>query len=262
MGGHANRLRSLLAILIILSGSATIQGCCRSSKPVYPTLVIDDPDTAVWMNTTNTFILAPGAWFADPSKQLWQGVLIQLGNAESPTGANPLDVLVRITPDTGTQKGYLLKDLSWINVQARNPQKDPPMQPAHAGQLWSDPSTPTMCQELEACEDKNCLCPNPPCNNNNQLGLVPGHCLRLRSLHAYFKPLAIITYWIGPNGYELRMEGNLPDPKQVFSLKDPVDVSVTQKNGAVDQFSGVKTIEIRVTGVPTHRRIQDPPANG
>lgn len=112
-------------------------------------IVIQDMDLAAWMTITNTFTWdgQQGTW--DPSKNLWNGVLIQLGKYRNMVGA-PEDILGEVwlikddpgNPVLRLTKNDFAQDTIWINVVAKRGdggRVDPPMKWDHLDELRVTP---------------------------------------------------------------------------------------------------------------------------
>ncbi len=260
------------SILVLASvGVLSLSGCCSWFCPVATkpraTIVIEDPEMAAWMTVTNTFTLAPNTYFSNPSKELWDGVLFQLGDSEVPPQTLPLtlEIQIEITPQSGEPIIYPLTEVTWVNVQAVDPARVDPMTAGQAGLLWPDPSAPSLCTELDGFADRPALCDsaNLPCNKVTDLKVVPGRCLRHKSLHAYLKPVGILTYWTGPKGYEFAFGTDRHIPRQVFKLLDAVNVTVLKKvDSTTIDYKDARRVRLFPKFVPTHTRKHDPGGNG
>jgi len=253
---HAPRVRQVgLAVAIF---ALTITACT-------PKLIVQDGEATAWMNVTNTFTLEPGTYYADEGKELWQGILFQIGDEyQSPQGPHSLTMDVVVTDKDGKTKTYNIREFLWVNIVARNPEKSkPPMKPEHLSRLWPDPDNPSAkCGAVDACAGQDCLCKVPPCDDSAALEVIPATCLRQRSLHAYLNPYAVITYWTGPRGWDLALRMHGREPYQIFKLRDKVDVDVTLRDGTVDTYLDADRVTIKEQADTDHHRMMDPPGDG
>jgi hypothetical protein len=213
-------------------------------------LVIQDVHLAAWMTTNNTFNAN--------AKAYWEGVLIQVGHYLDDKGC-PTTLFKNLTiknADNTVNETLASGDFEWIDIVAVDASRpDPPMEETHVELLYPASNKPSNCQDC----DKNCgtkaACPGMAGN----LEFEP--CLRLRSLHGFFMPFALITYWQGPGGYDVGVRnGPLARPGEseyTFTFKDPVHVRV-YGNQDKDLGVGKFTISLNVEGVGNHGGKHDP----
>ena len=215
-------------------------------------LVLEDSDLASWTTIRNTFN-------QDPGHTPWDGVLIQLG--EYLDEGKPLDRFESITFED--ERGALLtlhaEDFRWIDIVAVDPARSAPMGPQHLFELYPEAGTTSGCSDFDACALESCSCSTPPCKTAAYEPL--GRCVRSRSLHGVFTPFAVITYWQGPRGFELRVEPTLlgQHSRQVFSFNDPVQIFM---DGQLLTVGRIDSIHVNAKGCPRcemHGASTDPP---
>jgi hypothetical protein len=211
----------------------------------------------------------------------WHGFLLQLGGWYEDQATDDLNTWfdsVSIVSATETKElkcSTVACDpfdaFEWINIVPRSDSRRPPLPipgtDSMAGnrdflEILYPNGTAGMCQNFE----NFCGCENfGLCNQTSAAGCGAfGErklCLRLRSLHAWFVPRAILTYWAGGSGYDVTVTG-AHHPEQIFTFKDPIDVYVHMRDGAVDSHLDVKEIRIRHKPGVDHGDHKDPPMGG
>ena len=208
-------------------------------------LVIDDVDVAEWMTINNTFNPFAEAY--------WEGVLIQVGDHLNEDGAS----FALFESIQFVRKGSILKELfeddfNWINIVAVDPGRGIPMEPEHLGLLFPvlDPNQDYSCGDFDRCARLNCGTPNP------NLPLFQ-KCLRQQSLHGFFSPIGIITYWQGPNGFDVsvRIPGSAEHGSHTFTFNDEVQIF---KDGELLKLGKIDSIHVRTDPNPGHGGKHDP----
>ena len=215
--------------------------------PQFGNLVIPDTSMAAWMTINNTF---SGNHELNP----WEGVLIQLGDYFPGD-----EVFFSVSfENKGKPVGdtLLRGDFTWINIVAKDPSKAiPPMNLDDVFLLLPDvdPNVQTSCDSVDDCAFQNsCI------QTDEQNG-----CLRKRSLHGLFTPVAVITYWQGPNGFDLSvgpLRKNI-DTHHIFTFRDIVEIEIYHFPDASPQPLGfpVDTILINADPGINHGDHDDPP---
>jgi hypothetical protein len=232
-------LVALLALTLSAAGGQARQGA----------IIIQDVDLAAWTTINNTF--------NTNREGEWEGVLIQVGDYLDETGA-VFDVFEDVTL---LSRGEVVRRLrkfefTWINIVAVDPTRGDPMDASHVGLLYPDPATPSACGDLDTCAVKRCGCDRPPCGRPAP-GPLFEPCLRLRSLHGFFRPFGIITYWHGPDGYDIavRTPSAAAHDEHTFTFNDPVQMSVDGVPLGLEQIDAVR---INLKGDPNHGKKHDP----
>ncbi len=244
-------------------------------------LELEDPDLGPWMMINNSFTNLERFLEED---EIWYGVLIQLGRWVNPladesdedTDGDELPrefgVFHHVDID-GVVYGLTEEDeipFEWINIVPASDTREAPLpfedtsdvqtsewegDPRFLTDFYPNEDTDYRCYEFDKLTEDSCK------SENRQ------YCLRLRSLHAFFTPEAVITYWAGTNGYDLAVLGEPQHPRQVFRFKDPVDVYVHIKEESaagvverrVEKYAGVQKVEVVHEGGITHGSHHDPP---
>jgi hypothetical protein len=243
--------------------------CPECPTPIdHGSLQIHDPDLTTWMALNNTFIFPPEQEDID-EHDIYFGVLFQLGYYHEP--GDMLDEIL-----IGDQ-GFCVRGLGrckaihpdhneveWINIVPAGSTPDTFMKYDHLKFLYDKEGTESSCKDFDVCAESDCSDKGDP-----------DRCLRLRKLHAEFEAKGAMTYWFGPNGYELRVEGEQHHPGQYFVFNDSVDVYVhIMETGTTEcpgggeslatsrlecKYEDVDIIQLVPLPHPNHNSYHDPP---
>src|SRR5262245_41365359 len=120
-------------------------------------------------------------------------------------------------------------DWDWINIVGDYPPNSyAPITWDQAGLLFPSSLKDLICDVGDYCVQRdNDLAAPADCTAT--LDKQPRPCVRLRSIHAYFEPGGIITYWQGKNGYDLsvaRRSESMAHNKYTFKLKDSIKIEI------------------------------------
>ena len=212
-------------------------------------LVVEDSELVSWMAINNSFN-------QDPGHTPWDGVLIQVGDYLD--HGRPFNIFESITFEDihGVLQTLDAGSFRWIDIVAVDPSRTAPMGLNHLQLLYPEPGTTSGCSDFDACAIQECSCATPPCA---PAGYEPlSRCLRSRSLHGLFTPLAIITYWQGSKGFGITVEPTSLGIKsrQVFSFNEPVQIYV---DGQPLSLGRIDSIHVNAKGGTQHGASEDPP---
>jgi len=215
-------------------------------------LIIESPGLAAWIPINNSFN-------REPTATDWDGVLIQIGDYLDAVGDTEIRAFESITFENSTG-GVLLKlgrgDFNWINIVVEDPSRGDPMLPEHAELLYPAAGTASGCEAVDLCTAQQCLCDRGHCPPPDPEMLFAPF-LRLRSLHGFFRPFAIITYWFGPRGYDLAALPRAGGPtRHLITFNDPVKVF---RDGQLLNLGRIDTIRLNLCGDCEHGNHIDPP---
>ena len=277
----------LLLVLISLGVFGLFLRCLRqpavvvvSSDPE-PNLLVEHEDAVSWMGISNSFVPAGETTY-------WNGILLQLGDYED--SEIKFASVSLYTKDDHVTPAYTFDrdDFDWINVTSEYPgMKDPVPDPDDALALYPNGSPDeTECGKLSRCAPPNyddaaaCLGCVDDCDSPI---VLPPRCLRSKRIHAYQSPTAILTFWEGPGGYQMRANldqtttSDTPDQNSYeFVFPDEFIVSIFKERVAGDVWtmqnvhdidedipaiiSDVDLIRISVdSGPPEEGKHPDPP---
>jgi len=242
--------RPLRFFWFLLAVLAMTQASCGNPK-----LVMEDNELGSWIAMNNTFAMPPPADREVDKIYFWTGILIQIGNLHAENEFDEVNF-----SKNGSLVGTALKwsdypsgEAFWVNIVSRSSEN-------HV-----DPLKPEKVLEL---------CPGPylsphPCS----VATGDPICLRTAQLHPGMdRVIGVITYWQGPNGFDLeaKQEEEFLDNRFDFKLKDDFKVEVyeistgtnprtvtpiiTHDFGAIDLI----TVKKKPTG-PQDGDKQDPP---
>ena len=229
-----------------------------------PTIEFQNEEVAVWQAIDNNFTLADDG--SGPQDRYF-GVLFQNGYfvneyCQSLLGAPLVDITWK-SSETGeetTETYGALNDYIWINVV---PESAVAMAEGFSDWVYLLYPSKKYPEESLGCSgtDPGTTCAQLPCTDSKDTCNGYGDCLRRRSLRAHFVPTAVMTYWMGENGYRLDAGyvGNSPPlttrtASHIFRLQDPVVVFVwkedpeTGKPVLAGKYSDVSKIYVHNPG--------------
>ena len=237
-----------------------------------PTIVIEDEHAGVWMPFDNAFTNPDVDWPNFKNKRA--GFLFQSGRFfryQLDKTILYYDKSDTVNFSNGIATVPLVRgiDWDWINIVGDYPGYPyPPITWDDAGLLFPSNVANKICDVGDGCvkrEDPLSV----PASCADTLDKQPRPCVRLRSIHAYFEPGGIITYWQGKNGYDLsvaRRSASMAHNMYTFKLKDSITIEVwiggTRNSSAEAKLTPLGTIQtITIKGPPTtpHEDTSDPP---
>jgi hypothetical protein len=237
-----------IGVLVLLA--AMLAGCCGISCPE-TVLELDDEHTSVWMSIDNGY-----TYDSSSSWEKWSGVLFQLGyyweydSKEQVQKVAEFDSVIFVG-----EKGKLAlqaNEFTWINVVSEHATNtEPPVSREDADILFPNSWSQTHCDDTAL------------------VATVPAPCLRMRSLHAFFRPERILTYWQGSSGYSaLAREGDDEHNKYYFWLNDEVSVQVWKEteeqlaiNTKIQSLGELEEIRLEHKGNVNHGEMHNPPVS-
>ncbi len=262
----------IIVLVVALAAGAMmchnhVLGVCRGEddddEGVTPTasfskIIITDQHVGAWMMTDDSFTGVPAG------QNERQGVLFQLGSFE-----DTLNVFNEVRLDgignDCTSSTFDPDDVAWINVVAQSavPER---MNASHVPMLT--PQYPAgagyPCGEIDRCTDSTAT-------NCAGLAVLSGldECVRFRKLHRLLAPKAIMTYWNGPNGFNVDVPQSAMGGihhRYEFELRDPVRVEVWLKDPAqpqgmreVCESNNVTAVVVGDPSGPNHGGSHNPP---
>src|SRR6185436_9785797 len=238
-----------------------------------PTIIIEDEHAGVWMPFDNAFTKPPGVdWPNWKNKRA--GFLFQSGRFFRYQLDNTIlyyDKSDTVIFSNGSANVSLVRgsDWDWINIVGDYPgYSDPPITWDYAGLLFPSGVHNEICDVGDGCVQLN----NPlaaPASCADTLDKQPRPCVRLRSIHAFFEPGGIITYWQGKNGYDLsvaRRSASMAHNMYTFKLKDSITIQIYKggtRNAAAEALltplGSNLTITIKQPPTTPHEDTSDPP---
>jgi len=243
----------VVGLLLALAGASAAHALpdyCPEGRT--PFLVVVDDYAASWMTINSSFTGA-----VKNGDRHEKGILFQLG-AYDRIGADPDRLVVEIWNGDRNPIRLGPKNFSWLDVV---PVKD---------RLNPNPARPM--QKKDSCALAPGLCGDSGEDRCEVLEGVVDYplkkCLRGRTLHREFRPVAVLTYWSGQKGYSMTAEQapvaageKANHMRYAFALHDPVRV---YKNGESSSVGGdlIKCIAIRGGDgdhLPVHVDHEDPP---
>jgi hypothetical protein len=226
-----------LAVLLWQMRNKCWVGAVSLKQTTSGTIVIENSEVAAWATINNRFDTN------DPVGSLRYGVLIQAGVYLSDGGEQFECDSIVVSRSGGQTTSYPCKPKNnpfhWLNVISQNgPSTAPPIDASEAVDLAPLGPDDTCCGKLEKCvvPDTGTACPGWPLVKCDPVGVVK-ECLRGKKLHSGFEVGAIVTYWRGPNGYQVEtdkiVESSVGSPpvdveldKYTFLLEDPFTLEV------------------------------------
>ena len=237
-----------------------------------PTIIIEDEHAGVWMPFDNAFTKPPEKGWPD-FKNKRAGFLFQSGRFfryQMDKSILYYDKSETVTFSNGIGTVPLVRgsDWDWINIVGDYPgYSDPPITWDYAGLLFPSSVANETCDVGDGCVQKE----NPlsaPAACTDTLDKQPRPCVRLRSIHAYFEPGGIITYWQGKNGYDLSVarRSAMAHNMYTFKLKDSITIEIWKsgtRNSAAEALltplGSNLTITIKEPPTTPHEDTADPP---
>jgi hypothetical protein len=249
----------------------------QSPEPAAPvagsTIIIEDEHAGVWMPFDNAFTKpADDDWSKFKNKRA--GFLFQSGRFFKYQMDNTIlyyDQADTVYFSKGSTTVPLVRgsDWDWINIIGDYPEyPDPPITWDFAGLLFPSSVKNLICDVGDGCVLRD----SPlavPADCAATLDKQPRPCVRLRSIHSYFEPGGIITYWQGKNGYDLsvgRRSESMAHNMYTFKLKDSITIEIW-KSGTRNYAAEAKltplgknpTITIKEPPTTPHEDTDEPP---
>jgi hypothetical protein len=260
-------------ILAFLLSCSTHHQSTGTTTPIAgPTIIIQDEHAGVWMPFDN-FFTKPAGMTKDDFKNKRAGFLFQSGRFFTYLQNNSIeyyDEANTVNFSNGIATVPLVRgiDWDWINIVGDFPgYQDPPITWDYAGLLFPSSVANETCDVGDGCVQKD----NPlavPAACTDTLDKQPRPCVRLRSIHAYFQPMGIITYWHGKNGYDMSVARRTGETCNMvtFKLKDSIKIEIwkggTRYAAAEDKLtplgSNLTITIVQPPGTP-HEDTEDPP---